>query len=59
MVHYPEGEDTQKELAKKAADVHAQTVVELVKSMSLPVEQKVRFINAIKSYIPKQRGWRD
>ena len=53
IVHYPEGEEAQKELGKKVADVHAQTVIEIVKSMSLPVEQKVRLINAIKSYIPK------
>ena len=53
IVHYPEGEEAQRELAKKVADVHAQTVIEIVKAMSLPVEEKVRLINATKDYIPK------
>lgn len=53
IIHYPEGEKGKKELAKKIADVHAQTVVEMIKAMSLPVEQKVRLISAIKNYIPQ------
>ena len=53
IVHYPEGEEAQKELEKKVADVHAQTVIEMVKAMSLPVEEKVRLIHAVKDYIPK------
>ena len=53
IIHYPEGEEARKELAKKVADVHAQTVVEMVKAMSVPVEQKVRLIDAIKDYIHK------
>ena len=53
IIHYPKGKEAEKELTKRVADVHAQTVIEMVKSMSLPVEQKVRLINAIKSYIPK------
>ncbi|MCI8714234.1 hypothetical protein AALA82_19695 [Oscillospiraceae bacterium 50-16] len=53
IIHYPEGQEAQKELAKKVADVHAQTVVEMVKAMPSPVEQKIRLINAIKNYIPK------
>ena len=42
IIHYPEGQEAQKELAKKVADVHAQTVVEMVKAMPSPVEQKIR-----------------
>mgnify|MGYP006991513384 CR=1 FL=1 len=53
IIHYPKGEKAQQELAKKIADVHAQTVIELVKSMSSSTEQKVRLINEIKKYIPK------
>ena len=53
IIHYPEGEEAQKELAKKVADVHAQTVIEMIRAMSLPVEEKVRLIHAVKDYIPK------
>ena len=53
IIHYPEGEEAQKELAKKVADVHAQTVVEMVKDMPVSMEQKVRLISAIKDYIPR------
>ncbi|MCI9425730.1 MAG: hypothetical protein HFF30_09220 [Flavonifractor sp.] len=53
IIHYPEGEEAQKELAKKVADVHAQTVVEMVKAMPVSMEQKVRLISAIKDYIPR------
>ena len=53
IIHYPEGQEAQKELAKKVAGVHAQTVVEMVKAMGSPVEEKVRLIHAVKDYIPK------
>lgn len=53
VVHYPKGKQAQQELGKKVADVHAQTVIELVKSMSVPSDQKIQLINKIKNYIPK------
>ena len=53
IIHYPKGKEAEKELTKRVADVHAQTVVEMVKAMPSPVEQKIRLINAIKNYIPK------
>lgn len=53
ILHYPEGKEGKKELSKRVTDVHAQTVIEMIRAMSLPVDQKVRLINAIKNYIPK------
>lgn len=53
IVHYPKGREAQQELAKRVADVHAQTVIEMVKSMTFPTEQKVQLIHAVKSYIPQ------
>lgn len=53
IVHYPKGKEAQQELAKRVADVHAQTVIEMVRSMTFPAEQKVQLIHAVKSYIPQ------
>lgn len=53
IVHYPKDKQAQQELAKKVADVHAQTVIEQIKSMAYPLAQKARLIDAVKSYIPK------
>lgn len=51
MIHAPEDVEAQQELMRKVATVHAQTVIEKVKSMSYPTEQKGRLIDAIKLYI--------
>ena len=48
IMHYPASEEMQRELAKKVAAVHAQTVVEMLQSMSCPVEQKAAMIEAIR-----------
>jgi len=53
IIHYPEDKKAQQDLARKVADVHAQTVIEKIRSMSYPTEQKIKLIDAIKSYIPK------
>jgi len=53
FIHYPESIKAQQELMKKAAEIHAQTVIEMVKSMPYSGEQKVRLIDAVKAYIPK------
>lgn len=53
IIHYPESSEGKKELAKRVADVHVQTVLEIIKAMPLTVEQKVHLISAIKDYIPK------
>lgn len=47
IVHYPETEEMQRELAKRVAVVHAQTVMEKLAALSCPVEQKVQLIDAI------------
>ncbi len=51
IIHYPKDKEAQQELAKKVADVHAQTVIERLKAMSYPVDQKARLIDTVKSYI--------
>lgn len=53
IIHYPKEGGTQRELAKKVAGVHAQTVIEKVRSMPCPTEQKARLIDAVKAYIQK------
>lgn len=45
----------QRELARRVAVVHAQSVVQKVKSLSCPFEQKVALIEAVKQYV-RNRG---
>ena len=53
VVHYPETEEAQRELAKCAATVHAQTVVEKLSALSCPVEQRAALMDAV---IAKRRS---
>lgn len=48
IMHYPTTPEKQEELSKKVAAVHAQTVMEQIKAMPCPVEQKAELIEAIK-----------
>lgn len=56
IVHFPEDREMQRELSKRVATVHAQTVIEKIKTMSCPADQKVELINAIKKYIKSEDG---
>ena len=47
IMHYPKTPEKQEELSKKVAAVHAQTVMERIRSMPCPVEQKAELIEAI------------
>ena len=47
IMHYPAGPEMQVALSKQVAAVHAQTVMENIKSMSCTVEQKAELIEAI------------
>lgn len=53
MIHAPEDVEAQQELMRKVAAIHAQTVIEKVKSMPYSTEQKGQLIDAIKLYISK------
>ena len=53
IVHYPETEEMQRELAKRLAIVHAQTVMEKLATLSCPLDQKLQLIDAI---LEKRRG---
>ena len=56
IVHHPETPEAQKELAKRVAQVHAQTVVERIKSISCPIDQKAELIDAVKRIHKKEAG---
>lgn len=47
IVHYPEVQETRRELARRLAIVHAQTVMEKLSTLSCPLDQKLRLIDAI------------
>lgn len=53
IVHYPKDIEAQQELDKKAAIVHAQTVLEKIKASPYPAEQKTQLIAEIQKYILK------
>ena len=48
IMYYPNAPAQQDELAKRVAQVHAQTVIERVKALSCPVEQKAKLIDEIR-----------
>lgn len=50
-MHYPEDIEMQRELSRRVAIVHAQAIVQKVKSLSCPLEQKVALLDAVKQYI--------
>lgn len=56
IIHYPTAPEKQEELSRKVAAVHAQTVMERIKSMPCPVEQKVELIEAIKRIYQQRDG---
>lgn len=53
VIHAPTNAEAQQELRKKVAAVHAQTVIEKVKSLPYSTEQKGQLIDAVKTYITK------
>ena len=55
-MHYPTTPEKQAELSKKVAAVHAQTVMEQIKAMPCPVEQKAELIEAIKRIHQQRDG---
>lgn len=56
IVHYPEEEERQQELSKKVATVHAQVVIEKIKQLSCPMEQKLALLDRIIQYAGKEDG---
>ncbi len=54
IVHYPTDKEKQRELAKRAAIVHAQSIVQKVKSLSCPLEQKIALLDAVIQYIKNE-----
>lgn len=55
-MHFPKNIEMQRELSKRVAVVHAQTVIEKIKSMSCPVEQKAKLIDTIKHIHQNEDG---
>ena len=55
-MHNPTTPEKQEELSKKVAAVHAQTVMEQIKAMPCPVEQKAELIEVIKRIHQQRDG---
>ena len=56
IMYYPTTPEKQAELSKKVATVHAQTVMEQIKAMPCPVEQKAELIEAIERIHQQRDG---
>lgn len=52
-MHYPKDIEMQRELSRRVASVHAQVVIEKIKALNCPLEQKVALLDAIIEYIEK------
>lgn len=51
IMYYPDSEEAKRELSRRVAVVHAQSVVQKVKSLSCPLEQKIALLEAVKQHI--------
>lgn len=47
IVHYPRTEEDKRELARRAAEVHADTVKEYIQKLNCSSDQKLKLLNAI------------
>lgn len=54
IVHYPDSEEAKRELERRVAVVHAQSVVQKVKSLSCPLGQKLALLDAVIETIKQQ-----
>lgn len=55
-MYYPKSIEMQKDLSKKVATAHAQTVIEKIKSMPCPIEQKAKLIDTIRKVHKTEDG---
>ena len=56
VVHWPEGEGERRELARRAALVHAQTIAEKLAALPCPVEQKAALYKEIEERYQARSG---
>lgn len=56
VLHIPDTEESARELSKKVAAVHAQTVLEQIKATPCPAEQKTKLLDTIKQLRQKEDG---
>lgn len=55
IVHYPDSEEAKRELERRVAVVHAQSVVQKFNSLSCPLEQKLALLDAVIETIKQQK----
>ncbi len=56
IMYHPKIPEYQTELAKRVAQVHAQTILERVKTLSCPAEQKAKLIDTVKQIHKTEAG---
>lgn len=56
IIHYPETEEAKQELARRVAVVHAQAIMQKVKSLQCPLEQKMDLLDAVKEIVTSRES---
>lgn len=49
IVHYPQTQEGRQELARRAAEVHADAVVRRINKLNCPAEQKIELLQAVRN----------
>ena len=47
IMHFPSTEDGKKELARRVSDVHAAAVIQRIKELNCPTQQKLDLLDAV------------
>lgn len=47
IVYYPKTEEGKEELARRVSDIHAASVIQRLKSLNCPTQQKLELLDAV------------
>lgn len=56
IVHYPTSETAQRELSRRAAQIHAEAITRRINDLSCSQEQKLKLINSISEAVTNKVG---
>ncbi len=54
IVHLPKSKESQQELEKRVATIHAQAVLDSVRRQECPLEQKLELIRAVQNRLKEE-----
>ena len=47
VLHFPESEEGRQELSRRAAQIHAESILERIEGLHCPLEQKRKLLDAV------------